>query len=316
METTGMQITTMSRRRALGLMAAGAGAALLAACGGGKAATETVKPAAAGATPAALGTRSAADGMQTLVIEAVDFGYKTMGSITAGPTRVQLKNLGAEPHHAQFMLLNPGVTLDQFGAAFKQGPGAAFPLVTFLGGPGAVAPTGQTEVLLDLPAGQYVLACFVEGQDHIAHAAKGMTLPLMVNPSTVAPAPLPTPAATIALVDFTFEIPPTLPAGRSLVRVMNKGPQPHEFNLVQLAPGKTLDDVKAFFDPMPGAAPAGPPPGLPIGGMNALAPGKEGTAVLDLRPGNYAAICNVPDQSAPNGPSHLHLGMIKGFTVL
>jgi len=32
-------------------------------------------------------------------------------------------------------------------------------------------------------------------------------------------------------------------------------------------------------------------------------------------PGDYVALCNVPDQSKPNGDPHVHLGMIKGFTV-
>jgi len=52
-----------------------------------------------------------------------------------------------------------------------------------------------------------------------------------------------------------------------------------------------------------------------MGGMNALTKGNTGIAVFDLTPGNYVAICNVPDQSKPNGDSHAHLGMIKGFIV-
>ncbi len=307
--------THRTRRQVLALLAGTSGTALLAACGNGRVAT--AKPAAtATAAVAPTATRSpAVDAMQTLVIEAVDYGYRTSGSVTAGPVRVQLKNLGTEPHHAQFMLLNPGVTMEQFVAASKKGPEGTFPLVTFRGGPGAVAPMSQTEVVLDLPTGQYVISCFVESADHVAHVAKGMTLPLTVMPSS-APAPMPIPAATLTLVDFAFEMPTTLPAGRTYLQVVNKGPQIHEFNIVRLAPGKTLDDVKAFFDPAPGTPPpAGPPPALPIGGMNGLTPGQSGLAVLDLMPGQYAAVCNVPDQSVANGASHLHLGMIKGFAV-
>jgi hypothetical protein len=52
-----------------------------------------------------------------------------------------------------------------------------------------------------------------------------------------------------------------------------------------------------------------------MGGMNALTKGTTGITVLDLSPGNYVAVCNVPDQSMPHGDAHAHLGMIKGFTV-
>src|SRR5258707_11078773 len=100
--------------------------------------------------PAVSGTARAGTqgGGQTLIIEAFDFGYKTLGSIPGGVTTVQLKNTGSELHHAQFMLLNPGVTTEQFGAALRQGPDAAFALATVAGGASMIAPNGMTEVVL------------------------------------------------------------------------------------------------------------------------------------------------------------------------
>lgn len=257
-------------------------------------------------------------GIQTMVIEAFDYGYKTLGSIPGGWTRVQMKNTGKEFHHAQFMLLNTGVTPEQLGAAFakgEQGLGEVFGLVTQAGGPGTIAPGGSTEVILNLKEGQYMLACFIAGNDHIPHLAKGMLMPLKVTAAPAAAAPAPAVNGTVTLVEFNFMMPDTLPAGKSMYMVANTGAQFHEFNIIQIALGKTVDDVKNFFDAPPTAPPAGPPPGLPVGGMNALTKGNTGIVVLDLTPGNYAAICNVPDQSKPNGDSHLHLGMIKGFTV-
>jgi hypothetical protein len=316
----------LSRRHILALAGAGAGATVLAACGG---ATETPRPAitaypAQGAPGAASTTLPTTGGTavssssvagQLLAIEAFDFGFKTLRSIPGGVTTVQLKNTGSEPHHAQFMLLNPGVTPQQFGDGLKQGPDGIFPLVTAAGGPGMIAPNGATEVVLDLAPGQYMLVCFVPGADHLPHAAKGMVLPLTVTAPAAASFPMPGAIATVTLYEYSFEMPATLPAGRNLYRVVNQGAQFHEFTVIKLAPGKTLADVKAFFDPPPGAPPAGPPPGLPIGGMNALGRGASGLAVLDLSPGDYVALCNVPDQSKQHGDSHLHLGMIKGFSV-
>ncbi len=325
----------MHRRRFLALAGGMAGATILTACGSTGTATGTPKPAApttvaaaptsavaASVNPTAASGSAAAStgGIQTMVIEAFDYGFRTLGSIPGGPTRVQMKNTGKEPHHAQFMLLNAGVTSEQLGAAFakgEQGLSEMFGLVTQTGGPATVRPgSSSTDVILDLKEGQYLIACFVPGADHIPHVAKGMVMPLKVTAAPAATAVAPAVNGTITLFDFNFTMPDTLPAGKSMYTVTNTGAQFHEFRIGQLAPGKTLADAKAFLDPAPNTPPpAGPPPVAPVGGMNALTKGNSGIVVLDLMPGDYVALCNVPDQSKPNGDPHVHLGMIKGFTV-
>ncbi len=207
------------------------------------------------------------------------------------------------------MRLNPGVDPAQFAAAAMKGPEGIFPVVSFVGGPGAVGPGDTSQAILDLPEGQYVLACFVQGMDMVPHLAKGMVLPLTVTASTRASA-MPAVNGTITMYDFNFEMPATLPAGKGMYRVVNQGAQVHEFDLYQLLPGKTPDDLKTFFDPQ-GMPPMGPPPAVSLGGMQGLTKGLSGILPLDLKPGNYAALCMIPDQSKPNGESHLHLGMIK-----
>jgi len=271
------------------------------------------------ASGSAAASATGSGGIQTMVIEAFDFGFRTLGSVPGGPTRVQMKNTGKELHHAQFMLLNTGVTPDQLGAAFakgEQGLGEVFGLVTQTGGVGVTLPGSSAEVILDLKEGQYMIACFIAGDDHIPHLAKGMLMPLKVTAAPATTAATPAVNGTITLFDFNFTMPDTLPVGKSMYTVTNTGAQFHEFNIGQLAPGKTLADAKAFLDPAPNTSPpAGPPPVAPVGGMNALSKGNSGIVVLDLKPGDYVAICNVPDQSKPNGDSHVHLGMIKAFTV-
>jgi len=182
-----------------------------------------------------------------------------LGSIPGGPTRVQMKNTGKEIHHAQFMLLNPGVTPDQLGAAFakgEQGLGEVFGLVTQTGGVGVILPGSSAEVILDLKEGQYMIACFIAGDDHIPHLAKGMLMPLKVTAAPATTAATPAVNGTITMFDFNFTMPDTLPAGRSMYTVTNTGAQFHEFNIGQLAPGKTLADAKAFLDPAPNYPPA------------------------------------------------------------
>jgi hypothetical protein len=293
------------------------------AVGSAAAATRPAGSAVASSGGATVASGSAAagttGGIQTMVIEAFDYGFRTLGSIPGGLTRVQMKNTGKEIHHAQFMLLNTGVTPDQLGAAFakgEQGLGEVFGLVTQAGGVGVILPGSSAEVILTLKEGQYMIACFIAGDDHIPHLAKGMLMPLKVTAAPAAAAVAPAVNGTITMFDFDFTMPNTIPAGKSMYTVTNTGAQFHEFNIGQLAPGKTLADAKAFLDPAPNTPPpAGPPPVAPVGGMNALSRGNSGIVVLDLTPGEYVALCNVPDQSKPNGDSHVHLGMIKGFTV-
>jgi len=289
----------------------GASSAAVATRPAGSAITGSVS----GTTASGSAAISTTGGIQTMVIEAFDYGFKTLGSIPGGMTRVQMKNTGTELHHGQFMRLNTGVTLDQLGAAFAKGPDAALGLVTQTGGPGVTLPGGTSEVILDLTEGQYTIACFLAGDDHIPHVAKGMLMPLKVTAAPAAAAPASAVNGTITLFDFNFTMPDTLPAGKSMYTVTNTGAQFHEFSIGQLPPGKTVDDVKALFAAPSGGPPSGPPPVILMGGMNALTKGNTGIVVLDLTPGNYVAICLVPDQSKPNGDPHAHLGMIKGFTV-
>lgn len=72
-------------------------------------------------TTIASGSASAGTSGQTLVIEASEYAFKTLGSIPAGVTTVQMKNLGKEDHEAQFVRLNDGITPEQFIAAIRAG---------------------------------------------------------------------------------------------------------------------------------------------------------------------------------------------------
>jgi hypothetical protein len=62
------------------------------------------------------------------------------------------------------------------------------------------------------------------------------------------------------------------------------------------------------------SAPNGPPPFIPVGGMNGLNPGLKGYVEFDFQPGSYVAICNIPSPKAEGHP-HFTLGMIKEFSV-
>ena len=78
--------------------------------------------------------------------------------------------------------------------------------------------------------------------------------------------------------------------------------------IVKLAPGKNLQDVLNFLQ-----KPAGPPPFADAGGLGAIAPGTSQWLKLNLQPGQYAALCFVPD--SVTGKPHYMLGMAAQFSV-
>jgi uncharacterized cupredoxin-like copper-binding protein len=244
-----------------------------------------------------------------ITIDAADFSYTAPESINAGWVRVKLTNSGKEPHHVQFLRLNDDVSFEQFQEALKKGPGAEMVVSKLMGGVGAIAPTGSAQVVINLTAGDYVIICFVPSpSDHVPHLAKGMVKTLTVQESTVA-VEEPTAELTVTMKDFLFDFPETLPAGPRIIKVVNHGPEAHELNLLRLAEGKKLEDVNQYL-----AAPNGPPPFIPVGGMNGLSVGNAGYIELNFESGTYVAICNIPSPKAEGHP-HFTLGMIKQFTV-
>lgn len=249
-----------------------------------------------------------------LDIEAFDYGFRTVGSVPAGPTLVRQRNTGKENHHAQLIRLKSGTTQEQLLAALPKGEAAIFALTQNAGGPGAVAGGGVSEVITSLQEGDHALICYIPSPtDGLRHFAKGMILPLGITaaPPSAAAVKLPETVGTVVMSDFAFTLPVgTVKPGKSYWTVVNEGMQPHEFNIVRLQPGKTPADISAFF----AGPPMGPPPFVSAGGFNGVERGGDGIAVLDLQAGEYAAICNIPDVNG-SGKSHLQLGMIAGLSV-
>jgi hypothetical protein len=246
-----------------------------------------------------------------ITIKAADYSFEAPAQIEAGWVKVNLVNNGQEPHHAQLARLNEGTTMDQFLGALQQGPEAAFPLITFVGGPGLLDAGFSQQVTLDLVPGQYVLLCFMESHDGLPHLAKGMIKPLEVvaaaEEAEVASSQ-PKADATIKLKDFSFVLPSEIKAGEQIWKVVNEGPQIHEIMIIKLAEDKGVADVQTFLQSPHGAAPF-----TNIGGFQALTPGETGWLNLNLEPGEYAALCHVPDPAS--GHAHTQLGMLMPFTV-
>jgi len=245
-----------------------------------------------------------------ITIKAADFSFDAPARVEAGRVKINLVNDGQEPHHAQIIRLNDGVTLEQLQTALQEDPLAALSLAVAVGGPGVIDPGLSSQVTLDLSPGQYVLLCFVPGHDGVPHLAKGMVRPLEAvvhDGHDHAPAPQPAANMTVKLRDFEFPLPSRIKAGSQVWQILNEGSQLHEIMLIKLAEGKTLEDVQAFMQ-----SPHGAPPFVNVGGFQAIHPGQTGWLNLDLTPGEYVALCYVPDE---NGKAHIEHGMVQAFSV-
>jgi uncharacterized cupredoxin-like copper-binding protein len=259
--------------------------------------------------PAAASTIAPAANLPQITIKTSDYAFEAPAKVEAGLVSINLINEGQEPHHAQLIRLNEGVTLEQFQGAMQESPEAALALITLAGGPGVIDPGHSQQVVVELTPGQYVLVCFVPSHDGMPHLAKGMMATMeVVAGDSVADAPEIKADATIKLLDFSFALPAQIKAGPQIWKVVNEGAQAHEFALIKLAEGKTMADVSAFME-----SPHGLPPFEDAGGLQAIAPGAAGWVSLDLQPGNYVALCYVPDPAT--GHAHLALGMVMPFSV-
>ena len=263
---------------------------MLAACGTQEQAGSTAQPAA----PTAV------------TVHAKDFAYDMPDSIPAGYVTFTLVNDGPSFHHATVVRLDSAKTMADLEAALKT-PGPLPAWAVPLGGPNAPNPGSSSNATLDLAAGHYAMVCFVDIPDGVPHFAKGMAHAFAVVASGT-PGAAPKADVDLALVDYGFEFSTPLTAGHHVVAVTNKGPQPHEVEFLRLAPGKTAEDVMRWMQ-----KPDGPPPASGIGGASFEAVGTTNYVSLDLTPGEYLAICFVPD--AKDGKPHFMHGMAHTFTI-
>jgi hypothetical protein len=289
-----------------------AGVALLAAtlCGcspKGASTSDSAKVAQAGATAASAPRGMFDGGSRIAVVHARDFAFESPDTITSGWTTFHLVNDGQALHHLQIVRLDSGKTANDLVAALHN-PGPPPSWAVFVGGPNAPDPHGQVDGMIDLAPGNYVLVCMVDMPGGIPHIAKGMHRAMTVIPATGNAGAEPVADATISLADYAFTINGAMTPGAHVIKVINTGPQPHEVEMVKLAPGKTATDMLAWI-----AKPDGPPPGNALGGVAAEAAGSPNYFKAELSAGKYALLCFLPDTK--DGKPHFMHGMIKEFTV-
>ena len=255
--------------------------------------------------PAAAHAKTTA-GPNIVNVVAREYQYEMPDSIPAGPTLFHFTDDGKQLHHMTIVKFEQGKTLADF-TALPPGPLPGW--VVFMGGPNTPMPNGgQDEDIVDLSPGNYAVICVIPDSDGKPHMMKGMVKALTVTPSTQART-MPAGDLTLTLTNYAFTFSTPLTAGRHAIRVVNNGTQPHEAVMFRLNAGKTGEDIANWVS----TGMQGPPPGDPVAGISAEAPGKDNTLLLDLSPGSYALLCFVPD--AKDGKMHAMHGMIYNFKV-
>jgi uncharacterized cupredoxin-like copper-binding protein len=221
---------------------------------------------------------------------------------------IKLNNTGKEAHQATLLKIADGKTIDDVknALAAEGGPSSGPPPFTAAGGTTATAPGSSVTVTQALPAGSYAFICFVPGADGAPHFVKGMIAPISVTGTSTTSLPLPEGKNSTA-TEYSYDL-PALAAGTTTLRVRNAGQQDHEYQIGQLADGKTAADAQAWL-----TNPQGPPPMTFVGGPVVGAPGGTNSVKLNLKKGNYVFYCNIPDRA--DGKPHFAHGMFKGVTV-
>jgi hypothetical protein len=261
-------------------------------------------------------TGAGAAGSNTLSVKAGEYTYVLKGSPKAGWTQIDFDNAGVEDHMMAVFKLKKGTTAAQLKKALLSSDQSALEKISasdagVSGTPGLLGPGQKTSVMTELTAGVYGLACFVPAPDGSPHVAHGMFKVFTVaGKSNLKP---PTDGvAEVTLHDGSITVPSGDAPKNVTLKITNEGTTPHSFDIVKVQDGKTLDDVKNYFDSFfSGTVPEGEAPGTIVGGVDSIAPGGIAYLSWSLPAGTYSYVST--DGDAPD--DDYSKGMHGEFTI-
>jgi len=303
-------------------MTALAGTMLLVGCG-----DRPKGPDEAAATAAAL------SGPQPYVVEirAVGKTFEGPGKIPSGWTTFKFVNASSMIHFAIIDVPPAGVTAQEMSdtvmepfqvamdamnlgddeavdAAFARFP-AWIAELGRAGGPGFLSPglTGQTTVYLE--PGQYVIECYVKS-DGVFHSTSpgdgrlGMMLDLTVTEEANG-ASEPSADATLVVRNSGLELlSGELVPGANTIRVdfLEQQALPsfvgNDVHLIRVDDADSVAETNAWMDWRTKDGLEDPAPAAFLGGINDLPAGTHGYFTVQLEPGDYAFIAEMPDPQA------------------
>lgn len=210
-------------------------------------------------------------------------------------------------------LINMGKSEEGFGA-FGNLPAWYFDIV-FSGGSGLISPKHTAVSTLKLDPGYYVMECYVKMPNGKFHTLMGMAKPLIVTKEASGQEP---PQATINIIlsgeeGISWDQPIT--QGRHTFSVFVKDQKAHEnfiWHDINIARLDSHADIEALEKWMDWSHPKGlitpAPNGVTfLGGVNDMPSGSTGYFTVDLEPGKYVFISEVPNSKEK--------GLLKTFEI-
>lgn len=313
--------------------------AFLAACGREPAPAPQAEPENAATTTAAEAPQAAPEPF-VFELRAVGMTFEGPAEIPSGWTTFRFVNASSMIHFALIDVPPEGVTVERFStelaapfqdamnamnAGDEDGVNAAFAKFPAWvgelgrnGGPGLLSAgrTGQSTVFLE--PGHYIVECYVKsgGVFHTTPPAPGqigMLLALTVT-GEASGAPEPESNVTLAVRNDGFEITAgALRRGSNTIRVDFAEQQAlpsfvgNDVHLMRVEDETSIARAGAWLDWRTPDGLEDPAPVDFLGGLNDLPAGAHGYVTVDLPPGDYAFIAEVPDPVAT--------GFVLPFTV-
>lgn len=238
---------------------------------------------------------------QDLMFRVTATGIEGPQQAMSGLASFAVENATGEPGFGVFLVrLKEGKTLADVQAEAARGEGGSpTAVVDDQGGVFGFPPGTTHRFSIVLRPGTYIVA---------ADPEKGQLAPFEVTANTGPAAAEPAADVSVTMKDFEFVMPRSIPEGMKTWKLINAGPQPHEFVYFQLLPGKTIQDVFT--------APEDAPPPLDLetlGGSPSMVSGVTTWVMAAPKPGRYVAVCFVTDPVTQK--PHAELGMVAEFTV-
>jgi hypothetical protein len=183
------------------------------------------------------------------------------------------------------------------------------PWMTPLGGPEATS-GGLSSTIAMVEPGRYILVGLRDSPTlPRLNVDEGWIRELsVIKPLVNGPRVLPPTELAVNLTEWGLRLTGPLHAGRRTLRVTNGGKFEHNFWVLRLLPGHTLQEAMRFADSRRGT-----PPFEAMGGTSTLGAGRSVNVTLDLLPGEYALICTMFNPLSRK--SHADHGMVIQVTV-
>jgi hypothetical protein len=257
-------------------------------------------------------THDHAHALPQVIFKGLDYDFEGQDKIEAGLVTLNFENIGKEDHHLQIARIADGVSFEEFMGKLQTEGEAAYALLEAVGGVGILQPGASQSVTVNLQKpGLYIALCVIPTAEGVPHLALGMIKPIeVVAPAVAVATETPEADLEVHMLDFGYDIPTEVGAGKQTWEVFNAGQQPHELLVGKLKEGKTISDVLTFLQ----NGEQGEAPYEFVGGAQGMATGYSNFVAFDFEAGDYVALCFIPDPAT--GKPHVALGMVKPFTVV